>query len=90
MRLRDEFFDRVDARPADQILTHGSHVGDGAPPIVILRLVRRTGRGTTPRISSPKVETDDRGYICIVDRANTGMHILAVTGDAAAVAGLPR
>ena len=41
-------------------------------------------------IQTNNVETDDRGYIYIVDRANTGMHILAVTGDAAAVAGLPR
>jgi hypothetical protein len=32
------------------------------------------------------VETDDRGYIYIVDRANTGMHILELTGDARAVA----
>jgi hypothetical protein len=28
------------------------------------------------------VETDDRGYIYVVDRANTGMHILELTGDA--------
>lgn len=36
------------------------------------------------------VETDDRGNIYIVDRANTGLFILAPTGDAAAIAGLPR
>jgi hypothetical protein len=41
-------------------------------------------------IQTNNVETDDRGYIYIVDRANTGMHILALTGDAAAIAGLPR
>ena len=40
-------------------------------------------------IQTNNVETDDRGYIYIVDRANTGMHILALTGDAAAIAGLP-
>ena len=40
-------------------------------------------------IQSNNVETDDRGYIYIVDRANTGMHILEVTGEARAVAGLP-
>ena len=28
------------------------------------------------------MEVDDRGYIYIVDRANTGMHILELTGDA--------
>jgi hypothetical protein len=35
------------------------------------------------------VETDERGYIYIVDRANTGLHILELTGPARAVAGLP-
>jgi len=39
-------------------------------------------------IQSNNVETDDRGYIYVVDRANTGMHILELTGDARAVAGL--
>jgi hypothetical protein len=33
-------------------------------------------------IQTNNVETDDRGYIYIVDRANTGMHILELTGDA--------
>jgi hypothetical protein len=40
-------------------------------------------------IQTNNVETDDRGYIYIVDRANTGMHILELTGDARAVARLP-
>jgi hypothetical protein len=40
-------------------------------------------------IQSNNVETDDRGYIYLVDRANTGLHILEVTGEARAVAGLP-
>jgi len=40
-------------------------------------------------IQSNNVETDDRGYVYIVDRANTGMHILELTGEARAVAGLP-
>jgi hypothetical protein len=39
-------------------------------------------------IQSNNVETDDRGYIYVVDRANTGMHILELTGDARGVAGL--
>jgi hypothetical protein len=34
------------------------------------------------------VETDDRGYIYVVDRANTGLHILEVAGEARAVAGM--
>ena len=40
-------------------------------------------------IQTNNVETDDRGYIYIVDRANTGMHILELTGPARAAAGLP-
>ncbi|MEA2873020.1 MAG: hypothetical protein QOH67_2996 [Hyphomicrobiales bacterium] len=40
-------------------------------------------------IQSNNVETDDRGYIYVVDRANTGMHILEVTGEARKIAGLP-
>ena len=39
-------------------------------------------------IQSNNVETDDRGYIYVVDRANTGMHILELTGEARAIAGL--
>ena len=35
-------------------------------------------------IQSNNVETDDRGYIYVVDRANTGLHILEVTGEARA------
>ena len=31
-------------------------------------------------IQTNNVEVDDRGYIYIVDRANTGMHILELTG----------
>jgi hypothetical protein len=40
-------------------------------------------------IQTNNVETDERGYIYIVDRANTGLHILELSGDAQAVAGLP-
>jgi hypothetical protein len=39
-------------------------------------------------IQTNNLETDDRGYIYIVDRANTGMHILEMTGPARAIAGL--
>ncbi len=39
-------------------------------------------------IQTNNVETDDRGYIYIVDRANTGMHILELAGDARGIAGL--
>jgi hypothetical protein len=40
-------------------------------------------------IQTNNVETDDRGLIYIVDRANTGLHILEMTGEARKVAGLP-
>jgi hypothetical protein len=39
-------------------------------------------------IQTNNVETDDRGYIYIVDRANTGLHILKLTGEARKAAGL--
>jgi hypothetical protein len=38
-------------------------------------------------IQTNNVETDDRGYVYMVDRANTGMHILELTGDARAIIG---
>ena len=38
-------------------------------------------------IQTNNVETDERGYIYIVDRANTGMHILELTGPARASPG---
>ena len=40
-------------------------------------------------IQTNNVETDDRGYIYILDRANTGMHILELTGEARKIVGLP-
>jgi hypothetical protein len=39
-------------------------------------------------IQTNNVETDERGYIYIVDRANTGLHILSLIGEARAAAGL--
>lgn len=40
-------------------------------------------------IQTNNVEVDDRGYVYIVDRANTGMHVLLPTGAARAVANFP-
>ena len=37
-------------------------------------------------IQSNNAEVDDRGYIYVVDRADTGMHILELTGSARSVA----
>ncbi|MEP6655954.1 MAG: hypothetical protein ABJC33_01880 [Betaproteobacteria bacterium] len=41
-------------------------------------------------IQTNNVEVDDRGYIYAVDRANTGLHILSLTGDARGVANFTR
>jgi hypothetical protein len=40
-------------------------------------------------IQSNNLETDERGYVYVVDRASTGMHILELTGEARKVAGQP-
>ena len=40
-------------------------------------------------VQTNNLEIDDRGYIYIVDRANTGLHILELTGAARAIAPLP-
>jgi hypothetical protein len=37
-------------------------------------------------IQTNNVEVDDRGYIYAVDRANTGLHILQLTGPARSIA----
>ena len=42
--------------------------------------------GCKTAVQTNNVETDPRGYIYIVDRAGTGMHILELTGDAKAKA----
>ncbi len=39
-------------------------------------------------VQTNNVEIDDRGYIYIVDRNSTGMHILELTGAAKAIAGI--
>ena len=40
-------------------------------------------------IQTNNVEVDDRGYIYIVDRANTGLHVLELTGEARRIARFP-
>jgi hypothetical protein len=40
-------------------------------------------------IQTNNVEVDDRGYVYIVDRANTGMNILELSGEARSIANLP-
>ena len=54
---------------------------------------RCVGRGADERckiaVQTNNVEVDDRGYIYIVDRANTGLHILELSGAARRVANFP-
>lgn len=52
------------------------------------RCVPRASSGEACKIAiqTNNVEVDDRGYIYIVDRANTGLHILELTGEARAIA----
>ena len=60
------------------------------PPVTAKTDKRCVGRGADERckiaIQTNNVEVDDRGYIYIVDRANTGMHILELSGAARRVA----
>ena len=44
------------------------------------------GERCTSVIQTNNVEVDDRGYVYIVDRAGTGLHILELTGEARAAA----
>lgn len=46
--------------------------------------------GCVPVIQINNMEVDDRGYIYAVDRANTGLFVLELTGEARAIANLPR
>ena len=54
---------------------------------------RCVGTGADERckvaIQTNNVEVDDRGYIYIADRANTGLHILELAGPARKVANFP-
>jgi hypothetical protein len=71
---------------------HPKEVGYFIPPITAAtdkRCVKANGQDVCKvAIQSNNVETDERGYIYVVDRANTGLHILEVTGSARAIAGL--
>ena len=55
------------------------------------RCVPNPGGGESCKIAiqSNNVEVDDRGFIYVVDPANTGMHILELTGGARKVAAFP-
>ncbi len=54
---------------------------------------RCVGKGADEKckvaIQTNNVDIDERGYVYIVDRANTGMHVLQLTGEARKAANLP-
>ena len=69
-------------------------IGHYIPAVTSKTTNRCVGQGAAQTckiaIQSNNAEVDGRGYIYVVDRANTGMHILQLTGSARAVAnGLP-
>jgi hypothetical protein len=69
-------------------------VGYYIPPITDKTDKRCVGQGADQHckiaIQTNNVEVDNRGYVYAVDRANTGMHILRVTGQAREVADFSR
>ena len=72
---------------------HPKEVGYYIPAVTANTDKRCVGTGAQERckvaIQTNNVEVDDRGYIYIVDRANTGMHILELTGAARQLANFP-
>lgn len=69
---------------------HPKEIGYYIPAITSRTDRRCVGEGADQHcktaIQTNNVEVDDRGYIYAVDRANTGMHILELTGAARAAA----
>jgi hypothetical protein len=69
-------------------------IGFYIPAVTAKTDKRCVGKGADQQckvaIQTNNVEVDDRGYIYIVDRANTGMHILELSGTARKVANYPR
>ena len=69
----------------------GVDIRDPYNPKEVAFYIPATNENTTPRgdkfvIQTNNVDVDDRGYVYTFDRANTGMHILAVTGQAKKIA----
>jgi len=72
---------------------HPKEIGYYIPAVTGKTQPRCTGAAPNqtckPVIQTNNVEVDDRGYIYIVDRVGTGLHILQLTGPARATANLP-
>ena len=71
---------------------HPKEIGYYIPAITQITDQRCSGQGAAQQckvaIQTNNVEIDERGYIYAVDRANTGMHILRLTGPARDAANL--
>jgi len=52
----------------------------------------KTGEVETCKVAiqTNNIEVDDRGYIYLADRANTGLHIVELTGNARQIASFPK
>jgi hypothetical protein len=61
---------------------HPKEIGYFIPAVTDKTDKRCVGERCKVAIQTNNVDVDDRGYIYIVDRANTGMHILELTGAA--------
>ncbi len=72
---------------------HPNEIGYYIPGVTDRTDKRCVGSGAEQHckvaIQTNNVEVDDRGYIYIVDRANTGLHILELTETARQIANLP-
>ena len=72
---------------------HPKEIGYYIPAVSEKTDKRCVGTGAAERckvaIQTNNVEVDERGYIYIVDRANTGLHILQLTGEARKAANFP-
>ena len=72
---------------------HPKEIASYVPAITAKTDKRCVGSGASERckvaIQTNNVDVDDRGYIYIVDRANTGLHILELAGAARRVANFP-
>lgn len=65
---------------------HPKEIGYYIPAVTEHTDKRCVGSGASEKckvaIQTNNVEVDERGYVYIVDRANTGLHILELTGEA--------
>jgi hypothetical protein len=72
---------------------HPAEVGFFIPAVTDKTDVRCVKVGGADRckkaIQTNNVEVDDRGFVYLADRANTGLHVVEPTGPARAIANLP-